>query len=72
MWRRNRPDLPHPAEGSSFELRVADGDGFTLALVFGPDGLLYYVDGERRAIMRLDRRAATEPLAMGAIGRHGW
>jgi gluconolactonase len=60
-----------PPEGSSFELRVADGDGFTLALVFGPDGLLYYVDGERRAVMRLDP-AGGEPelLAMGAIGGH--
>ena len=60
-----------PPEGSSFELRVADGDGFTLALVFGPDGLLYYVDGARRAVMRLDPASSDpEPLAMGAIGGH--
>src|SRR5882672_5356310 len=60
-----------PPEGSSFELRVSDGDGFTLALVFGPDGLLYYVDGARRAVMRLDPASGDpEPLAMGAIGGH--
>jgi sugar lactone lactonase YvrE len=60
-----------PPEGSSFELRVSDGDGFTLALVFGPDGLLYYVDGERRAVMRLDPAGGDpEPLAVGAIGEH--
>ena len=60
-----------PPEGSSFELRVSDGDGFTLALGFGPDGLLYYVDGARRAVMRLDPTSGDpEPLAMGAIGGH--
>jgi sugar lactone lactonase YvrE len=60
-----------PPEGSSFELRVDDGDGFTLALVFGPDGLLYYVDGARRAVMRLDPASSDpEPLAMGAIDGH--
>ena len=60
-----------PPEGSSFELRVSDGDGFTLALAFGPDGLLYYVDGARRAVMRLDPASGdSEPLAVGAIGGH--
>jgi gluconolactonase len=60
-----------PPDGSSLELRVADGDGFTLALVFGPDGLLYYVDLARRAIMRLDPAGGDpEPLAMGSIGGH--
>jgi gluconolactonase len=60
-----------PPEGSSFELRVSDGDGFTLALAFGPDGRLYYVDGARRAVMRLDPASGDpEPLAMGAIGGH--
>ncbi len=58
-------------DGSSMELRVADGDGFTLALVFGPDGLLYYVDVARRAVMRLDPAGGDpEPLAMGSIGGH--
>ena len=33
-----------PQEGSSVELRVADDDGFTLALVFGRDDHLYYVE----------------------------
>ena len=60
-----------PPDGSSLELRVADGDGFTLALVFGPDGLLYYVDVARRAVMRLDPAGGDpEPLAMGSIGGH--
>jgi gluconolactonase len=58
-------------EGSSLELRVSDSDGFTLALVFGPDGLLYYVDGARRAVMRLDPAGGgPEPLAIGSIGGH--
>src|SRR5260370_5291846 len=52
-----------PPDGSSVDLRVADGDGFTLALVFGPDGLLYYVDVARRAVMRLDPAGGEpEPL----------
>jgi sugar lactone lactonase YvrE len=41
-------------DGSTIERRVDDRDGFTLALAFGPDGLLYYVDSARLAIMRLD------------------
>jgi sugar lactone lactonase YvrE len=41
-------------DGSTIELRVDDREGFTLALAFGPDGLLYYVDSARRAVMRLD------------------
>jgi sugar lactone lactonase YvrE len=60
-----------PPEGSSVELRFSDGDGFTLALVFGPDGLLYYVDVARRAVMRLDPAAGDPvPLALGSIGGH--
>jgi sugar lactone lactonase YvrE len=41
-------------DGSTIELRVDDREGFTLALAFGPDGLLYYVDSSRLAVMRLD------------------
>jgi sugar lactone lactonase YvrE len=41
-------------DGSTIELQVDDDDGFTLALAFGPDGLLYYVDSARLAVMRLD------------------
>ena len=49
----------------------ADGDGFTLALAFGPDGLLYYIDGARQAIMRLDPAAGNpEVVAIGSIGGH--
>jgi gluconolactonase len=60
-----------PPEGGSLELRVADGDGFTLALVFGPDGLLYYVDLARRAVMRLDPAGgAPEPFVEGSIDGH--
>jgi gluconolactonase len=60
-----------PPDGSELELRVADGDGFTLALAFGPDGLLYYIDGARRAIMRLDPAAGNpEVVAIGSIGGH--
>jgi gluconolactonase len=58
-----------PPEGGSLELRVADGEGFTLALVFGPDGLLYYVDLARRAVMRLDPAGGSpEPFVEGSIG----
>jgi len=58
-------------DGSELELRVADGDGFTLALAFGQDGLLHYVDVARRAVMRLDPAGGEpEPLAMGSIGGH--
>jgi gluconolactonase len=60
-----------PPDGSALELRVADGDGFTLALAFGPDGFLYYVDLARRAVMRLDPLGGDpEPVAVGSIGGH--
>src|SRR5262249_53146707 len=52
-------------DGSSLEVRVDDRDGFTLALAFGPDGLLYYVDLARRSVMRLDP-AGGGPAAFGA------
>jgi gluconolactonase len=59
------------ADGSALEQRVADGDGFTLALAFGPDGLLYYVDLARRAVMRLDPDGGEpETVVMGSIGGH--
>ena len=58
-------------DGSSFELRVPGGEGFTLAMAFGPDGLLYYVDLERRAVMRLDPSGGDpEPFVEGAIDGH--
>ncbi len=41
-------------DGSSMELMAQSSGGFTLALAFGPDGLLYYVDIAQRAILRLD------------------
>jgi sugar lactone lactonase YvrE len=41
-------------DGSELEVRVVGTEGFTLALAFGPDGLLYYVDVARKAVMRLD------------------
>jgi gluconolactonase len=60
-----------PPEGGSLELRVADDEGFTLALVFGPDGLLYYVDLARRAVMRLDPSGGDpEPFVAGVIDGH--
>jgi gluconolactonase len=62
-----------PPEGGSLELRVADPDaeGFTLALAFGPDGLLYYVDLGRRAVMRLDpARGDPERFAGPAVDGH--
>ena len=60
-----------PPEGGSLELRVAGGDGFTLALVFGPDGLLYYVDLGRTAVMRLDPAGGDpEPFVQGSVGGH--
>jgi sugar lactone lactonase YvrE len=58
-----------PEEGSAPELRVAGGEGFTLALAFGPDGLLYYVDLARRAVMRVDPAGGEpEQVAAGSIG----
>ena len=60
-----------PPDGSSIEVRVAADGGFTLALVFGPDGLLYYVDLERRAVMRLDPAGGKpEPFVEGSIDGH--
>jgi sugar lactone lactonase YvrE len=58
-------------DGSAIELRVAANDGFTLALAFGPDGLLYYVDVARREVVRLDP-AGGEPAVVvaGAIAGH--
>ena len=54
---------------SSLEVRVDDRDGFTLALAFGPDGLLYYVDLARRAVMRLDPAGgAPETFVGDSIG----
>jgi gluconolactonase len=59
------------AEGGPLELRVADGEGFTLALAFGPDGLLYYVDLGRRVVMRLDPGGGEPELFAGPrIGGH--
>ena len=56
-------------DGSAIELRVGGGDGFTLALAFGPDGLLYYVDLERRAVWRLDPAGGDPtPFVDGSIG----
>jgi gluconolactonase len=58
-------------EDAALELRVADGEGFTLALAFGPDGLLYYVDAARRAVNRLDPAGGEpEPFITGSIGGH--
>jgi len=60
-----------PPEGGSLELRVADGDGFTLALAFGPDGRLYYVDLGRLAVMRLDPAGGDpEPFVERSVGGH--
>lgn len=60
-----------PPEGGTLEVRVAGGDGFTLALAFGPDGLLYYVDLERCAVMRLDPDGSKPELFAGPeIGGH--
>jgi gluconolactonase len=60
-----------PYDGGSLEERVAANGGFTLALTFGPDGLLYYVDLIRRAVMRLDPvHGDPEPLIEGSIDGH--
>ena len=60
-----------PPEGGTLEVRVAGGDGFTLALAFGPDGLLYYVDLERCAVMRLDPDGGQPEVFAGPkIGGH--
>lgn len=54
-----------PPEGGTLELVVSGGDGFTLALAFGPDGLLYYVDLGRLAVMRLDPNGGEPELFAG-------
>jgi sugar lactone lactonase YvrE len=58
-------------DGSSAELRAQTSGGFTLALLFGPDGLLYYVDVALRAVLRLDP-AGGDPgtLVVGSIDGH--
>ena len=56
-------------EDAALELRVADGEGFTLALAFGPDGMLYYIDVARRAVHRLDPAGGEAELFIaGSIG----
>lgn len=58
-------------DGSSLELRVEPTGGFTAALAFGPDGLLYYVDVGRRAVLRLDPGGgAPELLVSGSVDGH--
>lgn len=60
-----------PPEGGSLELRVAGGDGFTLALAFSPEGHLYYVDLGRTAVMRLDPAGGDpEPFVERSVGGH--
>lgn len=60
-----------PPDGASLEVRVDDREGFTLALTFGPDGLLYYVDLARRSVMRLDPDGGDpETFVAGSIGGH--
>jgi sugar lactone lactonase YvrE len=60
-----------PPEGGSLEERVSGGEGFTLALAFGPDGYLYYVDLGRRAVMRLDPAGGDpEPFVESPIAGH--
>jgi sugar lactone lactonase YvrE len=57
-----------PPDGSSLAERFDDREGFTLALAFGPDGLLYYVDLARRAVRRLDPAGGEpETLVAGSI-----
>jgi sugar lactone lactonase YvrE len=58
-------------DGSSLDLRVAPTGGFTGALAFGADGLLYYVDIAQRAVFRLDPAGgAAEPLVSGSVDGH--
>jgi sugar lactone lactonase YvrE len=58
-----------PPDGSSLEVRFDDREGFTLALAFGPDGLLYYVDLARRAVRRIDPAGGEpETVVAGSIG----
>jgi sugar lactone lactonase YvrE len=57
------------SDGSALELQVEPTGGFTGALAFGPDGLLYYVDIGRRAVLRLDPAGGgPEPLVSGTVG----
>jgi sugar lactone lactonase YvrE len=58
-------------DGSSADLRAQSSGGFTLALAFGPDGLLYYVDIALRALLRLDPAGGDpETLVAGSIDGH--
>jgi sugar lactone lactonase YvrE len=58
-------------DGSSLELRVEPSGGFTAALAFGPDGLLYYVDIGQRAVLRLDPAGGgPEPVVSCALDGH--
>jgi gluconolactonase len=58
-------------DGSSSELVVPGNGGFTLALAFGSDALLYYVDVARRSVVRLDpARGDPETLVSGSIDGH--
>ena len=58
-------------DGSAMELRAQSSGGFTLALAFGPDGCLYYVDVALRALLRLDPSGG-DPVTLfeGAIDGH--
>ena len=59
------------ADGSSVEVRAQSEGGFTLALAFGPDGLLYYIDIGLRALLRLDPAGGDpETLVSGSIDGH--
>lgn len=58
-------------DGASLEVRVEPSGGFTAALAFGPDGLLYYVDIGQRAVLRLDPAGGgEEPLVSGSLDGH--
>ena len=58
-------------DGSSAEVRAETSGGFTLALAFGPDGLLYYVDIAQRAILRLNPAGGEpETLVSDSIDGH--
>ena len=59
------------ADGSSLELRIEQNGGFTAALAFGPDGLLYYVDIANRGVFRLDPAGGgPQPLVSGSVDGH--
>jgi gluconolactonase len=58
-------------DGSSAEVRAQSDGGFTLALAFGPDGLLYYIDIGLCALLRLDPAGGEpETLVSGSIDGH--